>query len=93
MDDTADEDVAVPDELAPRRARHRIEHIFSKHKIPGRIDGDLFCFEFAELVARVEVAKGSRPDTVHAHMTVSGPVVAKPVVPAEWLLLRIGSAT
>lgn len=41
---STDEDVAHLDELATRRARHRIEHIFSEYKIPGCLDGDLFRF-------------------------------------------------
>jgi len=91
VDDTTDEDVAQLDELATRRARQRIEHIFSEHKIPGRLDGDLYCFGFADLVARVEIVKGSHSNAVHAHLTVSGPVLAKPVLDC-WMGMGTGPA-
>lgn len=91
MNDTTEEDVAQLDELATRRARHRIGHIFSKHEIPGRLEGDLFCFGFADLVARVEIVKESQPNAVHAHLTVSGPVLAKPVLDC-WMGMGAGPA-
>lgn len=91
MDDTTEDDVAQLDELATLRARHRIEHVFSQYEIPGRLEGDLFCFGFADLVARVEIVKGSHPNAVHAHLTVSGPVLAKPVLDC-WMGMGAGPA-
>ena len=54
--------------------------MFAEHQIPGTMNGDLFCFEFSDLVARIEILKSPEPPWVHAHMTVSGPKLAVPVL-------------
>ena len=68
------------DELATRRARADIARLFAEHRIPGAMSGDLFCFEFSDLVGRIEILKSAEPTWVHAHMTVSGPKLAVPVL-------------
>lgn len=68
------------DELATRRARSDVARVFAERRIPGALNGDLFCFQFADLVARIEILKSKDPAWVHAHMTVSGPRLAVPVL-------------
>ena len=83
MTDATDEDSDDEpdiDELATRRARAEIERVFAEHKIPGTLNADLFCFNFADLVGRMEIMKSQEPTWIHAHMTVSGPKLAVPVL-------------
>src|SRR5262245_55523272 len=54
--------------------------IFSENGIPGEVSGELFLFGFAGLVARVEIMKNDSTTSAHAHMTLSGPDFAKPVL-------------
>lgn len=76
-DDPDDFDI---DELATRRARAELERVFAEQEIPGTLNADLFCFEFADLIGRIEVMKSADPTSIHAHMTVSGPKLAVPVL-------------
>jgi hypothetical protein len=78
-DDEAEVDLDI-DQVATRRARAEIERVFAEHKIPGTLRGDLFCFDFADLVGRVEILQTQDPAQIHAHMTVSGPKLAVPVL-------------
>lgn len=79
VDQNSDDGLDI-DEIATRRARTEIERVFAEHKIPGRLEADLFCFDFADLVARIEILKSPDPTRIHAHMTVSGPKLAVPVL-------------
>lgn len=78
--DDKDDDGLDIDELATQRARTDLERVFAEHKIPGRLQSDLFCFEFADLVGRMEILKTPDPTRIHAHMTVSGPKLTVPVL-------------
>jgi hypothetical protein len=75
-----DDDGLGLDEAATGRARGELARLFAEHKIPGALRGDLFCFDFADLVARIEILRTADPARVHAHMTVSAPSLAVPVL-------------
>src|SRR5437868_3373517 len=68
------------DELGTRRARAELARLFAEHEIPGTLEGDLFVFDFADLVGRIEIIKTDVPRSVHAHMTMSGPKLTVPVL-------------
>jgi hypothetical protein len=74
------EDGHALDELATQQARAELERVFAQYAIPGALQDELFCFGFADLVARIEILRSGSPTHVHAHLTLSGPALAVPVL-------------
>jgi hypothetical protein len=77
----ADEDAGLAlDELATERARKRLAEVFAEAGVPGHQHGELYHFGFGSLVGRVEIMKSARAETVHAHLSLSSPLLATPVL-------------
>src|SRR4051812_13020885 len=79
------------DKLATERARRALPTLLAEVGVPGYQDGELYHFGFGGLVGRVEIMKGSRATSVHAHMTLSSPALAAPVLDC-WMGIGDGPA-